>query len=52
MVRFVFCAPPDLADTPNYTAEFFVQSVDSFFNRGSPFELVNCKVEWIYAVIR
>ena len=26
------------------TAELFIQSFDSFFNRGSSFELVNCKV--------
>ena len=27
------------------TAEVFVQRLDSFFNRGSPFELINCEVE-------
>ena len=33
------------------TAELFVQSLDLFFNRGSPFELVNCKVEWVHGVV-
>ncbi len=28
--------------------ELFVQSLDFFFNCGSPFELVNRKVEWIH----
>ena len=31
-------------------AEIFVQILDLFSNRGSPLELVDCKVEWIHAV--
>jgi hypothetical protein len=32
-------------------AQFFVQSLESFLDRRSPFELVNRKVEWIHGFV-
>ena len=48
MVRFFVESPAELLDTPRMRPSSFAELLDSFFDRGSPFKLIDGQVVYVH----